>query len=364
MNATETNVYRPVIGDYSYPCSINLSPVDWRQGMLIRSTNWLGDAVMALPGVYRLCNLVPPGGRRTVLAPEKLAGLWHSVPWIDQVITFAGRRLSAAERRQVRATEPGVSVVLPNSFGAAWDLWRSGGGYIVGRSGRGRNWLLRGRLPEWRRRAGHDKQHEVRKYLEFAAACGSRHWHADYPVLEPQLTDEARAAMDALVPANERLLVIAPGAAYGPAKQWPVDHFNAVAKWWTAQCGRVIVCGAMGEEAVAMSAIADCPGAVSIAGKSSVAQLMYVLAGVDCVLTNDSGAMHLAAGLGKDGVAIFGSTDPVATGPIGGRWMVMRHPLPCSPCLQRTCPRTDIPYECLKTIAPQNVIDSIEYLIS
>ena len=57
MNAVETNVYRPVIGDYSCPCPINLSPVDWRQGMLIRSANWLGDAVMSLPGVYRLHNL-------------------------------------------------------------------------------------------------------------------------------------------------------------------------------------------------------------------------------------------------------------------------------------------------------------------
>ncbi len=364
MNAVETNVYRPVIGGYNCPCPINLSPVDWRQGMLIRSANWLGDAVMALPGVYRLRNLVPPGGRTTVLAPAKFADLWRSAPWIDQVITFAGRRLSAAERRQVRAAEPGVSVVLPNSFGAAWDLWRSGGGYIVGRAGRGRTWMFRGRLPEWRREAGHDKEHEARKYLELAAACGSRHWHTDYPALEPQLTDEARAAMDALVPANERLLAIAPGAAYGPAKQWPVGYFNEVARWWTAQHGRVIVCGAPGEEAVAMSAIADCRGAASIAGKSSVAQLMYVLAGVDCVLTNDSGVMHLAAGLGKDGVAIFGSTDPVATGPLGGRWVVMRHPLPCSPCLQRTCRRTDAPYECLKTITPQNVIDSIECLIS
>ena len=115
--------------------------------MLVRST---------LPGVYRLCNLVPPGGRTTVLAPEKLAGLWHSVPWIDQVITFAGRRLSAAERRQVRAAEAGVSGVLPKSFGAAGpkggragkggesgvSLVRGGrAGEAAGGGGRGRTWV-------------------------------------------------------------------------------------------------------------------------------------------------------------------------------------------------------------------------------
>jgi heptosyltransferase-2 len=357
------DIYQPNPGTYSCPSPIDLSPIDWRSGMLIRSTNWLGDALMSLPGVYRLRRLVPAGWTTTVLAPAKLAALWSSVPWIDRVITFADKRLSSTERQAVRQADPGVTVVLPNSFGAAWDVWRSGAGMIVGRSGRGRGVLLDAPLPAWSRVAGQDEFHEVRKYLEIAIACGSCDWNTDFPSLEPNLTDQERAAVDAMLPTDQPLLVLAPGAAYGPAKQWPVAYFNAVARWWTeSRGGRVIACGAPGEEDVAAAATEGCSGAVSIAGKTSLAQLMYVMSRSDCVVANDSGAMHLAAALGCSGVALFGSTDPIATGPIGGRWVARHQRLPCAPCLQRSCPRSDVPYECLKTISPQDVIECIEFL--
>ena len=107
---------------------------------------------------------------------------------------------------------------------------------------------------------------------------------------------------------------------------------------------------------------AECPRSVNLAGKTTLSQLISILSRAKCVLTNDSGTMHLAAALNKMGVAIFGSTDPVATGPLGGQWIVLRQELYCSPCLKRTCYRKDTPYECLKSITPNTVIENIQLL--
>ena len=100
----------------------------------------------------------------------------------------------------------------------------------------------------------------------------------------------------------------------------------------------------------------------SLAAKTSVSELIYLISKARLVVANDSGTMHLAAALKRDGIAIFGSTDEIATGPLRGRWIIHRKALNCSPCLERECNRTDNPYECLKTINASEVIASAEWL--
>jgi len=80
---------------------------------------------------------------------------------------------------------------------------------------------------------------------------------------------------------------------------------------------------------------------------------MAVLARVSLLIANDSGLMHLGAALGTPLIAIFGSTDPVATGPFSDRAVVLRHPLPCSPCFKRTC---DTGYPCLEAVTMEEVL--------
>ena len=102
---------------------------------------------------------------------------------------------------------------------------------------------------------------------------------------------------------------------------------------------------------------------MNLAGKTSIAELMEILSRATCILANDSGTMHLAASLGKKGVAIFGSTDPIATGPLGGKWMLLNRNLFCSPCRKRVCYRNDRPYECLTSIEPKLAIESLQDLL-
>ena len=357
-------LYQPRIAPRPVGRLVDPDALDWRGGLLVRAPNWLGDALMSLPALHRLVARVPAGGKTTILTHANLADLWRAVDWVDRVIPMAARRTSETERQAIRAAGPGLSLILPNSFGSALDVFLAGVPHRVGRTGRGRRLLLHHALPAWHRVAGRDEHHEVSKYLELVAACGAAVESLETPPLRSGLTEREQAAVAAWADWPRPLLVLAPGAAFGPAKQWPAAAFHEVAAWWRqARGGTVVAVGAAKERAAAAAAVADIDGTREVAGQTSLSQLIHLLGEAAGVVANDSGVMHLAAALHRPGVAVFGSTDPVATGPLGGRWIVLQERLPCVPCLQRTCPRQDVPYECLHAIAPSQVIAALETLL-
>jgi len=114
---------------------------------------------------------------------------------------------------------------------------------------------------------------------------------------------------------------------------------------------RLVILGGPGDRPEAQMVISRLQApALDLVGRTDLRQVMAVLSGLDLLITNDSGLMHLAAALGAPLVAIFGSTDPAATGPFTPRATALRHPLPCSPCFKRTCATG---YECLTAINVQ-----------
>ena len=358
------NYYTPNIGEKSVPDSFDMGDVNWNYGLLIRSSNWLGDSLMTLPAIYKLKCLLPDKIRLGIVSHEKLRPLWENIPWIDHIYSFANKRLDPDCIQAIKLMKPDVSVIFPNSFGSVWDIWNAGLANIIGRSGRGRTLFLTHKLPQWKRTSGTRIYHEIRKYLEIAMACGAEEWDCNYPSISAKLTDEEFNDIKAGIATLKNILVIAPGAAYGPAKQWPTRAFNEIAKWWTESHGDVISVGSENEQDIASQSIANCSRAISMAGITSLSQLMYVLSRAKLVLSNDSGSMHLAAALGKKGVAIFGSTDPTATGPIGGQWIVHYKNVPCSPCFARNCKLRENQYNCLNTITPEEVIVSLTELMN
>jgi heptosyltransferase-2 len=256
-----------------------------------------------------------------------------------------------------------VAVILPNSLGAAWDVFRSGIPVRVGRAGRGRSWLLTHRLDEWPRTKARGECHQLSCDLELAAVFGATECSLECPPL--QIPDAADLAAKAGVQADHgSWLAIAPGAAYGPAKQWPVERFTAVADEWQHRGGRVVVVGTAKERAAGEVVQKALPGVLNLAGQTGLRELIAVLKVAGLAVTNDSGAMHLGAALGCRGVAVFGSTDAVATGPIGGRWILLSDPTECAPCLSRSCARADEPYECLRRIEPPAVMQALDKLLA
>lgn len=360
----EFPIYEPHLEPQVTRAELRLDPasIEWANGLLIRSTNWLGDALMTLPAAYKLARLVPDPCGLFILCPPGLAPVWKAAEWVSQVIPLDGKRAGKEVERSIWHLRPGVAAVFPNSFGAAADVWRKGIACRLGRRGRWRGGLLTHRLPAWPKGHGVGKWHQLSYYLEFPAVFGDDSPDIACPPLHVPDADERAAALG--IEPGVSWLVVAPGAAYGPAKQWPARHFAEVAAWWTAERGRVAIVGTERERKAGEEIAPRVPGSLNLAGDSGLADLMAVLANAAAVLANDSGAMHLAAALGRSGVAVFGSTDPVATGPIGGRWILLRDPPDCAPCFQRTCPRKDLPCECLERISPQLAIQALRQLLN
>ena len=374
--ATAFRLYQPRLArpaDLPRPVAV----ADWRGGVVVRATNWLGDTFLALPAIYRLKCLLPPGAGLFVLCSDKLAPIWRCLPWVDRVIPFPGSRADQAARAEIRRLNPGAALIVPNSFGAAWDLFGLAIPVRVGRAGRLRSLLLTDRLPPLPPPAERRDRHQLSEYLELVSRFGG----AENPgSLGHGVTESSAAAEISWVPApvtagdfaavagklglpdDRPLLALAPGAAYGPAKQWPATHFREVARWWTDRGGRVLVVGSPKEAAVGDEVLSGMAGGVNAAGRTSLPEMLALLGGCRALVSNDSGAMHLAAAAGVSGVALFGSTSAVATGPLGGRWVVLEEKMECSPCFQRNCRFTGTACRCLQAIPAARVCAAMEWL--
>ncbi len=353
-------LYRPALAPPAEPVR-PLDGIDWRGGLVVRAVNWLGDTFMALPAVYQVRLRLPPEAKLHVLCGANLAPAWQCMSWVDGVIPFPGARADRAARAAVRRLDPGAALILPNSFGAAWDLFNLSIPRRAGRAGRMRTPLLTDTLPPLPPAEDRGARHQLSEYLELASLFGET---PSVFLPAPVRTENPAAVCARLgIPADRPLLALAPGAAYGPAKQWPAEFFHAVARWWTDRGGRAVVVGSPKEAAVGEAVLEGLAGCVNAAGKTTIPEMMALLRGCRALVSNDSGAMHLAAAAGVDGVALFGSTDPGATGPLGGRWVVLNDQADCSPCFQRNCRFTGGECRCLRVIPPERVCSALEWLL-
>lgn len=332
-----------------------------KRGAIIRSVNWLGDAVMTLPAVYKIKQNLPEDAPFIILCKKNLASFWQSFTWVSQVIALDGKHTKRRETELIRKVKPGFAVIFPNSFGSAMDLYLKGIPLKIGRSGRGRGFMLNRTLPGFYRTPGQDSNHQLREYLELSYMAGGQGWDDNFEAAKPKVDSDKLSALG-YIDKKDTWLNIAPGAAFGPAKQWPISHYAELANWWISEGGKVAILGAPGEEQVGEEVNKLSPESLNLVGKTSIPELMHILAGSKFCVVNDSGAMHLAASVRAQGVAIFGSTDPFATGPLGGHWKIIWTKPECSPCLKKVCPLTENQYHCLSSASPQMVIEQLQSL--
>ena len=150
------------------------------------------------------------------------------------------------------------------------------------------------------------------------------------------------------------MIGIAPGAAFGPAKRWLPERFGALADRLIGALGAdVLIFGSEAEKPLAEEiahAMKHTP--IVLAGETSLRELLSLMAGCRLIVANDSGPMHLAAAMGIPLIAIFGSTDERATGPLGTRVRIVRKPVECSPCGRCECP---IDFRCMNNLSVEEV---------
>jgi lipopolysaccharide heptosyltransferase II len=312
--------------------------------MLIRSPNWLGDAVMCTPAV-RAIKAGRPDGRVTVLTPAKLVDFWTTVDEVDEVLAIDADEGLVGVVRKIRDRFD-VAFVFPNSIRTGLEVWLAG---IQRRIGYRRAWRGRAINAIVLEPKPGPMVHEVHHYLAMARYAG-----AIIPSEPPFPLRPLRPSVQNSSP----LLGLVPGAEYGPAKRWMPESFASVARRVCEETGaKWRIFGVESDRAVAEVIAAGLDGQCeNLAGQTTLAQLIERLRECRLVLTNDTGAMHLAAHLGVPVVAIFGSTEDRLTGPLGPGSRVLRHHTVCSPCFLRECP---LDFRCMKSVTVDEVTGAV-----
>ncbi len=312
--------------------------------ILIRSSNWLGDAVMSVPAI-RAIKDGRPDMHVTILSPEKIAPMWKLISEVDEILSLPNKSLFSAARLIARQAKFEVAILFPNSLRVALEAWRIP--RKVGYRGHARGWLLNQIVREPRRPG--PPEHHATRFLRIADDCG-----ADVDLSQP-----AHALLPPTFNIKDRkFLGLCPGAEYGPAKRWLPERFAEAAAAISAQSkANWILFGTEKDRAVG-DTISAALGekCVNRIGQTTLDELIEEVRGCRALLTNDTGTMHLAALLGVPVVAIFGSTEPVLTGPLGNRHIILRHHVECSPCFLRECP---IDFRCMKEVTTQEVVNAV-----
>ncbi len=329
--------------------------------LVVRVPNWLGDAVMALPALAALRRHFADA-RLTIAGPRSVAALFHEQTEArpDHVLELPPDRREAVA--MLRGEQAELGVLFPNSFAGAWQLRRAGIAQRWGYNTSGRGWLLTRaavRVPS----TGPVHQADYYRNLVrgLGIPCGD-----EAPSVLPASDGVSLAAtrLGITSPADLRLVLFAPGAAYGQAKQWsPTRVAGVMARLAAERDATCVLVGAAHdrragreiEEWLRAHAVATLPRVHNLIGRTSLRDLVALAAASRVCVTNDSGAMHVAAATGRPVVALFGPTDERVTRPIG-RGDVLTADAFCRPCHLRDCP---IDHRCMKRITVDTVFAAV-----
>ena len=320
--------------------------------ILVRSSTWLGDALMSVPAV-RAIKAGRPDAHITIAAPYKVASMWKLVSEVNEIVPLPNKSLLAAVRSIRLKLHFDVAILFPNSLRVALEIWLSEIPRRVGYRGHFRSCLLNQMIPEPPRRE--TIEHQAVRYLWIAQEAGAEMPDAQPPTLNAQL-----AGSNQLSTINHQPLKIGlcPGAEYGPAKRWLPERFAEVAAAVSAKLSVQWILFGTSKDITVGETIVQTLGdsCVNRIGQTTLEQLIDELRKCRLLLTNDTGTMHLASLLGVSTVAIFGSTDPRLTGPLGDCHIIVRHQVECSPCFLRKCP---IDFRCMKAVGVDEVTDAV-----
>lgn len=337
--------------------------------MMVRVTNWVGDAVMSLPALQHLRRALPDAEIVLVARPW-VADLYTALAAASGVEALANRILvydpgkgRGPLVKELRSERFDSALLLPNSFDAAWVAWRAGIPERCGYARDGRSPLLTRAVPP--PREGEIPPHQAYYYLELLRRLGLVGLAGALPALDgfglsrpPGAREKARERLRTFGSGAVGTVVgLNPGAAFGTAKRWLPRRYSELGRRLRDEAGaEIVLFGAEPERLLAESIAGEIgKGAVSTAGRTTLVDFLALVAGVDLFITNDTGTMHLAAAAGIPVLALFGPTDERATAPLGSRARLLKKPVPCSPCLLRNCP---VDHRCMSNLSVQEVFET------
>jgi heptosyltransferase-2 len=335
--------------------------------ILIRSANWVGDAVMSLPAINSV-RLSFPRAEIFILAKPWVAEIFQKNPVVDQVYFFQSPGIHQGLRgkwrlaRQLKEEGFELAILLQNAFEAALISFLAGIPRRAGYNTDGRGFMLTHPVAL---RKEIEKGHQVDYYLEMVESLGFQRAKRipSLQVSAERREEAGRMLQSFRLQESQRVVGISPGATYGSAKQWYPERYAELADRIARNLGaRILMFGSEGDKKVALQVRQNTRiPLIDLTGVTTLGQAMALISYCGLFITNDSGLMHVAAALGVPVIAIFGSTNPERTGPVGEVCRVVRKPIPCAPCLKTECPEDR---RCMGLISVDEVYEEVKTILS
>ncbi len=340
--------------------------------ILIRGTNWIGDAVMSIPALRQLRRIFPEA-RITLHTRAWADGLFRDAEFIDELVTFDKHRWKHRDvidnSRFLSDDGYDLVLLLPNSFESALTAFLT---RIPRRFGYNKD--LRGLLltdpiavPEWKNR-----RHEVFYYLNLVSEIEKRMLGRDtvssaLPDTSVEVSDERKfeannRLSDAGVDLLKKTVALGVGSTNSRAKRWPAQRYAELNDMLQAELDvNVVLIGSKDEVDVGENVVELCKRKpIDLTGKTDLAEAVAILTSIDLLIANDMGLAHVAPAVGTQTITIFGPTNPVTTQPFSERAQLMRKDVSCSPCMLRDCP---IDHRCMTWITPNEVFAAASRLL-
>ena len=340
--------------------------------VVVRGTNWVGDAVMTIPALRELRRVLPDA-HITLATRSSTKALFDEADFIDDLLVYdrGPRDIPAVIRqtREWRTRSFDLAVLFQNAFEAALIGFCARVPERIGYSTDGRKLLLTRPLaiPAW-----HGERHEVFYYLNIIAELekllrNETEVMQREPVFDLTVSQQRRTNARELLLANgahrdRQLVAICPGSTNSRAKRWPAQRFASLAdRIFGEMQAEIVLIGSKDEVGVSIE-VADLMQSkpIMLTGRTDLSQAVAVLSLADVLVTNDTGPAHISAALNRPTLVIFGPTDPTTTRPYSEASEVIRRQPDCAPCMLRDCP---IDHRCMTAIAPDDVFSRVSALL-
>ncbi len=341
------------------------------KNLLVRGVNWIGDSVMTLPALRALRKAMPEA-KISLLVKPWVSPLFEKNPNIDEIITYSDKYKGIIGKiklsRMLNKKNFCGAIMFQNAFDAALITFLARIKERTGFNRDGRGFLLTTAVSVSENEL---KTHQINYYLNLLEQLGINAVYSD-PYIYLAL-DERLQARKFLQNMKRPIFGINPGATYGSAKRWLPERFAEIANWFISDTGgSTVIFGSKSEINIADEIFRKvipefrAPNSLlSLAGKTSLRELISLISECDVFVTNDSGSLHIAYAVGTPLIAIFGSTDPELTGPPpgvnGNNNVVITPDVPCSPCFERTCKNNEM--RCMYAIISDDVYYGIKKIL-
>jgi len=337
--------------------------------IVVRGTNWVGDSVMTVPALRALRRVLPHADITLAIRPGA-GGFFSEADFIDDVLVYERKNAFSVvpQVREWRRRNFDLALLFQNAFEAALIPFLAGVPLRLGYATESRQALLTHplSLPDWR-----SSRHEVFYYLYLVTALeqmlfASSSICESEPDTGIEISESRKVEARELLHAHgagegEAIVAICPGSINSRAKRWPVDRYAALADRLIESQRQVLLIGSRDEAEVSQDVASRMRyQPVVLTGKTTLEQIVAVLATVDLVVTNDTGPAHIGAALGRPTIVIFGPTNPLTTRPFSPEAEILRHPPECAPCMLRDCP---IDHRCMTAITVDEVFERSHALL-